>query len=474
MPGQFQDWIRQVTTSTGTGSFTLGAAVTGFRTLANAGYANNEYLPYTAFAVDAAGNPTGDWESGIGTYLTAGPSITRNRPLASSNSNALVNFSAGNKHVIVGVTADVMIRAWGLTGCRLSLGTNWAPIADITSSSTLRLLPGPGGGQCVVPMQGSSELFGVGNAGQSGVSVTLPTAAAFGGGYTCGITNGSTAVTHSTATAVPVGCLVVGTGIPTGTYVLASTTTGFTMSRPATATNASAALTFYYSIYDVFVTPASLTTHNRDATTGMQTPTLALSRWTGNTTPSAKTIGAQGTPYLINAGGILGVYVGTIQYITTTTSRDTAAHRALYNQFNQLPRRLFSQDSAGSYAYTTGAWRIANADFNNQVEFVVGCDAGLNHGHGLDVTGRFLTSNSGGATMSSGLITDLDATPGFPNFTNIGGGGIANFEMPLSVRKTDHPGIGYHRVYVAEFGAAGGTFWGGANGGNTISGNILG
>lgn len=474
MPGQFADWVRQTTTTTGTGNLTLGAAVTGFRTLATAGYANTEQFPYTVFGVDSAGNPSGEWEVGTGYYISATPALQRYRVLASSNSNATVNFSAGTKHVIVGFNSDLCLRAWGVTGCRLSLDNNWSPTTDITSSSTLKLLPGPGGGQASTGIYPGSEIGGVVNVGSGGVSLTLPTAEQFGIGYTCGITSGSVSVTHSTATAVPTGCLVVGTGIPTGTYVLASTTTGFTMSRPATATNASASLTFYYSIYDVFLTVNSYTTDNRSGTTGMQVGLLNVSKWTNNTTPSTKSITSTGSQL---ASGITnGVYVGTIQYITTTTSRDTAAHRALYNQFNQLPRQLFAQDAAtGGYAYTTSAWRIANLDYNNQVEFVIGGgSSGMHHGHGVDILSRHCVTNTAGATMSVGNVLDLDSGPGTPHFTSIGGGGFAYGFMSASCRRTTHPGIGYHRVYVAEYGFASGQFYGGSTGGNTLMGTILG
>lgn len=476
MPGQYADFVRQATTGTGTGTLTLGAVVTGFRTLATAGYVNLEKLPYTIFAVDAGGNPSGEWEVGVGVYVSATPALQRTRALASSNSNALVNFSAGTKHVIVGIAADVLPRAWGITGCRLSLDTNWCPTADITTSGTLRLLPGPAGGQVCIPMQPGSEVFGPANAGASGVSLALPTAEAANAGITCGITNGSVAVTHGVTTAVPTGCLVIGTGIPTGTYVLASTTTGFTMSRPATATNASASLTFYYSIYDVYATMADYTTHNRSASTGMQVPTLSLAKWTNNTTPSVKTGGATAQGHPLSAVAVNGVYIGTIQYFTTTASRDTAAHRALYNQFNQLPRRLHTNGATtGSYAYTTGAWRIANGDYTNQVEFVVGGGAAsMHHGNGIMAASRQVANNSAAGIAGMGILVDLDSGPANSSAVVVGGATGAYNNVTGTVVKTDHPGIGYHRWAIGEFGAASTNFVGTDFGGNSLTGTILG
>jgi hypothetical protein len=86
------DRVRETTTTTGTGSVTLGGAVTGFQTFAAIGNANTTY--YTI-----AGQGTSEWEVGIGTYTSSGTTLARNTVLASSNSGSLVNFSSGTKDV---------------------------------------------------------------------------------------------------------------------------------------------------------------------------------------------------------------------------------------------------------------------------------------------------------------------------------------------------------------------------------------
>jgi len=112
------DRVRETTTTTGTGSVTLGGAYTGFQTfLAGIGNSNSTY--YTIANVT-----TGEYEVGIGTYTTAGNLLSRTTVLTSSNSNALVNFAAGSKDVFVtqpagravyidsvGTTVDVNILA---------------------------------------------------------------------------------------------------------------------------------------------------------------------------------------------------------------------------------------------------------------------------------------------------------------------------------------------------------------------------
>ena len=94
------DRVRETTTTTGTGSVTLGGAYTGFQTfLAGVGNANSTY--YTIANV-----VSGEWEVGIGTYTTSGNTLSRTTVLASSNSGSLVNFVTGTKDVFVTQPAE--------------------------------------------------------------------------------------------------------------------------------------------------------------------------------------------------------------------------------------------------------------------------------------------------------------------------------------------------------------------------------
>lgn len=92
MPLVYDDRVGESTTTTGTGTFTLGGALTGFQTFAAVGNANQCYY----VATNASGS---EWEVGFGTYASSGTTLSRTTVLRSSNSNALVNFSAGTKEV---------------------------------------------------------------------------------------------------------------------------------------------------------------------------------------------------------------------------------------------------------------------------------------------------------------------------------------------------------------------------------------
>jgi len=88
------DRVQETTTTTGTGTVTLGGASSGYRSFAVIGNGNTTYY---AIVDSTAGN----WEVGVGTYTSSGTTLSRDTVLSSSNSGSLVNFGAGSKNVFV-------------------------------------------------------------------------------------------------------------------------------------------------------------------------------------------------------------------------------------------------------------------------------------------------------------------------------------------------------------------------------------
>ena len=80
------DRVSQTGTANTTVSFTLSGSVTGFQSF-TIGIGNGNTTYYSA--TDTSGN----WETGLGTYSTTGPTLTRTTIYQSSNSNAAVTFS---------------------------------------------------------------------------------------------------------------------------------------------------------------------------------------------------------------------------------------------------------------------------------------------------------------------------------------------------------------------------------------------
>lgn len=93
------DRAKETTTTTGTGTVTLLGAVTGFQSLAGVGNGNTTYY----CIADQSG---ANWEVGLGTYSTTGPTLARTLVLASSNSGSLVTFTSGTKDVFITYPAE--------------------------------------------------------------------------------------------------------------------------------------------------------------------------------------------------------------------------------------------------------------------------------------------------------------------------------------------------------------------------------
>jgi hypothetical protein len=87
-----RDRVRETTSTTGTGTYTLGGAVTGYEAFSAVGDGNTTYYACT----DGT-----NWEVGLGTYTASGTTLARTTILQSSNSDAAVNWGAGNKDIFV-------------------------------------------------------------------------------------------------------------------------------------------------------------------------------------------------------------------------------------------------------------------------------------------------------------------------------------------------------------------------------------
>jgi hypothetical protein len=125
-----KDRVQETTTTTGTGTLTLGGAVLGFQTFAIIGDGNTTYY--------AIADPiAGDWEVGIGTYTASGTTLSRTTVLESSNSGNFVNFAAGTKNVFCTYPAEraVYLDTAGSAVTVLDIGTLGASTANITTAN---------------------------------------------------------------------------------------------------------------------------------------------------------------------------------------------------------------------------------------------------------------------------------------------------------------------------------------------------
>lgn len=92
-----KDRVKETTTTTGTGTYTLAGAVTGFEAFSEIGDGNTTYYACT----DGT-----DFEVGVGTYTASGTTLARTTILQSSNSDAAVNWTAGTRNIFITQPAE--------------------------------------------------------------------------------------------------------------------------------------------------------------------------------------------------------------------------------------------------------------------------------------------------------------------------------------------------------------------------------
>lgn len=95
---KFADRVKETSTSTGTGNFTLAGAVSQFETFA-ANFDVGQRLDYAI-----VGQSGTEWETGRG-YLSGATTLVRELVFESSNADAAVSFSAGTKDVFCSFVA---------------------------------------------------------------------------------------------------------------------------------------------------------------------------------------------------------------------------------------------------------------------------------------------------------------------------------------------------------------------------------
>ena len=192
--------------------------------------------------------------------------------------------------------------------------------------------------------------------------------------------------------------------------------------------------------------------------------TLELTAFTNATTRATALVRQNGI--LVKNAALNKRYLGTIIPTAANTTEDSYKKRYVWNYYNRTVRTMGLTDAASSWTYSTAAWRIANNNSANKLEFVVGV---TEDAASFITASALFNSTATGRTIFTGVgVNTVSTAQGW-------GGGIQAGSLTVgSVTSASfNPGVGYNYASWMEYG--GGTdvqTWqgGGARG---ITGSIL-
>jgi hypothetical protein len=149
--GKLYNLARMTTATTGTGTITLGSAVSGFLTFAQAGVANGDVVSY---GIEDGANR----EVGTGTYTSSGTTLSRS-VVKSTNSNTAINLS-GSAQVFITPLASDMLVGYGTVASGSAIAITGSGTYLLTGTTSVNTMTGGSTGM-VVTLTASGQSAGV-------------------------------------------------------------------------------------------------------------------------------------------------------------------------------------------------------------------------------------------------------------------------------------------------------------------------
>lgn len=471
------------TATTGAGTITVGAAVAGFKTPAGAGAINGDKL--RCLYEDGF-----DWEISVGTYTSAGTTISRT--LIASSTGSLLNLSGAATIAVISdandeTSASVIVPPQG----RLTL-TSATPVlsSDVTAATTVYYTPYKGDWSPVYDyttgLLVNRQFSELSHATTD--STTSPAAMAAYKNYDLfrWDNNGTDTLSHGPAwtraktvtvtIASPGVFSCTGHGLKEGFPVVFTTTGALPTGLTAGTTYFVIAAGLTANAFEVSATIGGAAVNTSGSQSGTHTATdSTILRGTGAGTTEIEMVnGVWRNKYAITNGPAagMGVYVGTgrtnassqIDYIMggTGAAGGESTFLGLWNAYNRVPIKLVNYDNTGTWNYTTATMRIKNGNQNNRICMVIGLseDAlnAANVAYGVNATNNVIRETAIG--LNSTTVGSLG------NSSTDWWAGTGTFTVPVKAHLCMRAPLGFNYIAPLEYSAAvGTTTWYGDNGG---------
>ncbi len=157
-------------------------------------------------------------------------------------------------------------------------------------------------------------------------------------------------------------------------------------------------------------------------------------------------VSVNGVRYLGSSGNALNWrFIGWVRTNGSTQFQDTPGKRFIVNYYNKRLLALYqdSLETTGTWTYSGTSWRQANANANNQVEFIA---------NGEDACLLQVSAHASPGALGSSAQVGLGLGSSTSNFAKLWfpDGGTTSLEFLIVATYLDNPGEGYQVGYWIE------------------------